>query len=140
MSKALLAHHKRHPSPSSHLSLEAAVLIRSRSHSPAPAATMPCGIPLDLVADCGCYALASIHAACGGGGGGGGGRAGAARLALAAGLVEAEALPQARRWHRRDLEPALTAAWAAVLRSLRRHCQPAAAAAGVTAPAASTGE
>jgi hypothetical protein len=34
-------------------------------------------------------------------------------------LIETEALPQAARWHRRDLAPALEAAWNAVLRALQ---------------------
>jgi hypothetical protein len=40
------------------------------------------------------------------------------RLAMCASLIEREALPQAGRWHRRDLVPAATAAWRAVLRAI----------------------
>mmetsp|Transcript_13055 Transcript_13055/g.27901 ORF Transcript_13055/g.27901 Transcript_13055/m.27901 type:complete len:222 (-) Transcript_13055:305-970(-) len=40
------------------------------------------------------------------------------RLLMCAELVAAEELPQAARWHRRDLAPGLIAAWRAVLRAL----------------------
>ena len=39
-------------------------------------------------------------------------------LRLCAALIEAEVLPQSARWHRRDLSPALVAAWRAVLRAV----------------------
>jgi hypothetical protein len=40
-------------------------------------------------------------------------------MALCAALIEREALPQAGRWHRRDLVPGATAAWRAVIRALQ---------------------
>jgi hypothetical protein len=40
------------------------------------------------------------------------------RLLMCAELVAAEELPQAARWHRRDLAPGLIAAWRAVLRAI----------------------
>ncbi len=40
------------------------------------------------------------------------------RLLMCAALVETEELPQAARWHRRDLAPGLVAAWRAVLRAI----------------------
>ena len=51
-----------------------------------------------------------------------GGSAGARgwRLEMCAALIEAEALPQAARWHRRDLVPAAAAVLRAVLRAVRR--------------------
>ncbi len=74
------------------------------------------GVPLDLVARCARDALAAVRVACDDGRGG----CNATGVALAVHLVESEALPQAGRWHRRDLAPALAAAWHAVLRALRR--------------------
>ena len=74
------------------------------------------GVPLELIARCAREAVAAIRASCDDGCG----ACDAARLGMAAGLVEAEALPQAGRWHRRDLAPALGAAWRAVLRALQR--------------------
>jgi hypothetical protein len=78
------------------------------------------GIPVDIIARCAKNALSSVRAAC---------AAAAAESstdatqleAAAAGLIEAETLPQAGRWHRRDLSPALAAAWSAVARALRGH-------------------
>ncbi len=40
------------------------------------------------------------------------------RLLMCSALVAAEELPQAARWHRRDLAPGLIAAWRAVLRAI----------------------
>ncbi len=40
------------------------------------------------------------------------------RLRMCAALVSAEVLPQAARWHRRDLAPGLIAAWRAALRAI----------------------
>ncbi len=40
------------------------------------------------------------------------------RLLMCAALVADEELPQAARWHRRDLAPGLIAAWRAVLRTI----------------------
>ena len=74
------------------------------------------GVPLELVARCASRAFAIVRAACDDSSGGWD----ACRAGLAAQLVEAEALPQAGRWHRRDLAPALAAAWRAVLRALAR--------------------
>ena len=74
------------------------------------------GVPLEIVARCARDAFATVRSACDDGRGG----CDAARAVLAAQLVEAEALPQAGRWHRRDLAPGLAAAWNAVLRALRR--------------------
>ena len=74
------------------------------------------GMPLELIARCARQALVSIRSACDDGGGGLDG----ARAAMALRLVEAEVLPQAGRWHRRDLAPALEATWWAVVRALRR--------------------
>jgi hypothetical protein len=65
-----------------------------------------------LVATCARQALDALRAACGAGAGG------SRRLALCAALIEREALPQAGRWHRRDLAAGATAAWRAVLRAL----------------------
>jgi len=42
------------------------------------------------------------------------------RTALATELIKDEVLPQARRWHRRELVPALEAVWRAVVRGLVR--------------------
>ncbi len=39
-------------------------------------------------------------------------------LRMCAALVSAEVLPQAARWHRRDLAPGLIAAWRAALRAI----------------------
>jgi hypothetical protein len=39
-------------------------------------------------------------------------------LRACAALVAAEVLPQAARWHRRDLSPSLVAAWRAALRAI----------------------
>ena len=72
--------------------------------SPSPAIT-----PV-LIAQCGRTALAAIRMASGGD---------PRWLALCAAVIEREALPQAGRWHRRDLVPAATAAWRAVVRALR---------------------
>ena len=73
-------------------------------------------VPLELVARCARKALVSIRSVCDDGDGGWDG----ARAALALRLVEAEVLPQAGRWHRRDLAPMLEATWRAVFRALRR--------------------
>ena len=73
-------------------------------------------MPLELIARCARQALVSIRSACDDGGGGLDG----ARAAMALRLVEAEVLPQAGRWHRRDLAPMLEATWRAVFRALRR--------------------
>jgi hypothetical protein len=72
-----------------------------------------------LVARCARTALATVRAACGGGSGD------PRLLALCAALIEREALPQAGRWHRRDLVAGATAAWRAVLRALRTALQAA---------------
>jgi hypothetical protein len=72
-------------------------------------------VPLECVAHCARLALAAIRAACDGGDGWD-----ASRARACAALLETEAMPQAARWHRRDLVPALLAAWRAVLRSLAR--------------------
>ena len=72
------------------------------------------GVPLPLVARCARDTLVAISAACADGcGGWDAGRVGVVRR-----LVEAEVLPQAGRWHRRDLVPGLEATWRAVLRNL----------------------
>ena len=72
------------------------------------------GVPLPLVARCARDALAAISAACADScSGWDAGRVGVVRR-----LVEAEVLPQAGRWHRRDLVPGLEATWRAVLRNL----------------------
>jgi hypothetical protein len=77
------------------------------------------GVPLDLIARCARETLSSVRAACALLSKS---AADAAQLeAAAAGLIEAETLPQAGRWHRRDLSPALAAAWSAVARALRGH-------------------
>ncbi len=89
-----------------------------------PATEPSCrGAPPQLVAHCARQALAAVRAACGGSDGW---DAGLARACAA--LLEAEALPQAARWHRRNLVPALLAAWRAVLRALQdaRRAAPAA--------------
>jgi hypothetical protein len=87
-----------------------------------PAAIEPTsGVPLQLVAHCARQALPAIQAACCCGRGGGWN---AARARACAALLEAEALPQAARWHRRDLVPALLAVWRAVLRALARPLAP----------------
>ncbi len=118
MCKALLAAHKaRAPAPA----------------DPPPAAAPAASVPPALVAACARQALATILAA-----GSGGGRSAvwdAARARACAALLEAEALPQAARWHRRDLVPALLAAWAAVRRALARRAAPAPLPPGGGAPA-----
>ena len=94
-----------------------ATITRSRSEPlPGEAAALATtgGVPLELVARCARKALAAVRAACDDGAGGWD----AGRAGLITWLVEAEALPQAGRWHRRDLAPALMAAWRAVLRAL----------------------
>ncbi len=106
MCKILLAAHKNAPA----------------TPADAPAAIEPAsGAPLALVAHCARHALSAIaiRAACWGGDGRDAGRARAC-----AAMLEAEALPQAARWHRRDLVPALLAAWRAVLRALARPAPP----------------
>ncbi len=103
--KTLLAQHKNGWAPPAHV----------------PSAIEPTpGAPLELVAQCARQALAAIQAACGGGDGWD-----AERARVCATLLEAEALPQAARWHRRDLVPALLAVWRAVLRALARCAAPA---------------
>ena len=83
------------------------------------------GVPLPLVARCARDTLVAISAACADGcGGWDAGRVGVVRR-----LVEAEVLPQAGRWHRRDLAPGLGAAWRAVLRGLPAATSAAGAAA-----------
>ena len=83
------------------------------------------GVPLPLVARCARDTLVAISAACADGcGGWDAGRVGVVRR-----LVEAEVLPQAGRWHRRDLAPGLGAAWRAVLRGLPAEASAAGAAA-----------
>jgi hypothetical protein len=104
MCKTLLAWHRSGPATPAHA-----------AHGSA-AATPP-----QLVAHCACQALAAIQSA---GGAGDGRGAAAARARACAALLEAEALPQAARWHRRDLVPALLAAWRAVLRALARRAAP----------------
>jgi len=78
------------------------------------------GLPLELIALCARQALVAVHAACCGPDGWDAGHAQAC-----AAVLEAETLPQAARWHRRDLVPALLAAWRAVLRALARGPGPA---------------
>ena len=92
-------------------------ITRSRSEPlPGEAAALATtgGVPLELVARCASKALAAVRAACDDGAGGWD----AGRAGLVTWLVETEALPQAGRWHRRDLAPALAAAWRAVVRAL----------------------
>ena len=71
-------------------------------------------VPLEVIASCARGTLVAVRAACDDGNGG----CVAARIGTVRRLVEAEVLPQAGRWHRRDLAPALSAAWRAVLRAL----------------------
>ncbi len=75
------------------------------------------GVPLDLVKHCARQTLAAIQPACRSVGGGWD----AALARACARRLEVEALPQAARWHRRDLVPALLTTWRAVLRALPRR-------------------
>ncbi len=101
-------------------------LLAAQNNAPlactdAPPAIEPTsGAPLHLVARCARQALTAIQAACAGADGWD-----AARGRACAALLEAETLPQAARWHRRDLVPALLATWRAVLRALARRLAPA---------------
>eukprot|EP00292_Cryptomonas_paramecium_P022251 CAMPEP_0113672390 /NCGR_PEP_ID=MMETSP0038_2-20120614/6241_1 /TAXON_ID=2898 /ORGANISM="Cryptomonas paramecium" /LENGTH=158 /DNA_ID=CAMNT_0000588663 /DNA_START=287 /DNA_END=763 /DNA_ORIENTATION=+ /assembly_acc=CAM_ASM_000170 len=54
------------------------------------------------------------------------------RLRVVSWLIETEVLPQASRWHRRDLVPAAEAVWRAVLRGLARLLSSCADPAGQT--------
>ena len=115
--------------------------------APPPETASTGGVPLQLVAQCARKALDTVLAACDDGHDG----VSAVALGLAASLVDKEALPQAWRWHRRDLAPALAAAWHAVHRALGRcGCaaggrhqlgleQPPVAAGGAADPSGSAG-
>lgn len=84
------------------------------------AATTVAGVSVELIAKCARGAFISLRTACDDGTG----RWDIARTALAMRLVADEVLPQAERWHRRDLVDALTEAWRAVLRVLEpKACQ-----------------
>ena len=71
-------------------------------------------VPVELVARCARQALAAIPAD----------TWDASRVRACVTLLEAEVIPQAVRWHRRDLVPALLAAWRAVVRALARRAGP----------------
>ena len=86
-----------------------------------------------LIARCASSGASQVIGLCDAGTGGCGGAAW--RLRLCAALIEQEVIPQAARWHRRDLSPALLAAWHAVLTALREATAAAAAAAAGAAPA-----
>ncbi len=77
----------------------------------------------EFVARCACEALSSVRVTCAVAScssHGGGGALDSVLLGICASLVEAEVLPHAARWHRRDLVPALAAVWRAVLRAIVR--------------------
>ena len=107
--KTLLAQYRDGPPPQPPAALAGSPI---RGEAAVLAATG--GVPLELVASCARNALAAVRAACDDGAGGWD----AGRAGLVTWLVETEALPQAGRWHRRDLAPALVAAWRAVVRAL----------------------
>ena len=115
--KAIIANEKeRNAAEPDQASLTAASISPARQANISQAQLLAAtgGVPLPLVARCSRDALAAISAACSDGcGGWDAGRVGVVRR-----LVESEVLPQARRWHRRDLAPGLGAAWRAVLRAL----------------------
>ncbi len=67
----------------------------------------------EIVARCANILLADVRQACSYGG-----VPSQRRLCMCAALVSAEVLPQAARWHRRDLAPYLIAAWRAALRAI----------------------
>ncbi len=130
MCKAILANErKRNAAEHSEHRSARSVLPQGENAATPCAQAATGGVPLELIAHCAREALADILAACSGGSVGQDGPD-SAQLDMVAHLVEAEALPQAGRWHRRDLAAGLAASWNAVLRALRR----AAASAKVATP------
>mmetsp|Transcript_89894 Transcript_89894/g.240215 ORF Transcript_89894/g.240215 Transcript_89894/m.240215 type:complete len:260 (+) Transcript_89894:98-877(+) len=74
------------------------------------------GVPLQTIADLALTVLTSARSR------GADVKSGALELRCFAHLVEAEVLPQAELWHRRELAPALVAVWRAALRGAKRLC------------------
>jgi hypothetical protein len=116
--KTLLTHEKSRRSSMDDISSQQEPSA-ARTSSVGAVESIVAGVPLDIIARCARQALSSVRATCAHLSKS---AADAAQLeAAAAGLIEAETLPQAGRWHRRDLSPALAAAWSAVARALRGH-------------------
>jgi hypothetical protein len=114
--KTLLTHEKSRRSSMDDISSQQEPSA-ARTSSVGAVESIVAGVPLDIIARCARQALSSVRATCAHLSKS---AADAAQLeAAAAGLIEAETLPQAGRWHRRDLSPALAAAWSAVARALR---------------------